>query len=317
MSDSWHSYPSIFALGHRAISSLLTVPVCVEEKVDGSQFSFGLFPTYDASGQRDGGTVLRVRSKGAVLIPDAPEKMFTEAVETAQRLSPLLNLGWTYRGEYLKKPRHNGLAYDRIPAQHIILFDINSGHEVYLTQAEKRAEAERLGLECVPLIHEGVIAHIEDFRSYLTRESVLGGQPIEGVVVKPSGYDLFGPDKKVLMGKFVSEAFKEVQSKAWKADNPSAKDIVSMIGDSYTTPARWMKAVQHLRERGEIEDSPRDIGKLMKEVPTDIEKEAADEIRERLYAWAWPHIRRMVSRGLPEWYKDQLLKRQFETTAAE
>lgn len=32
--ESWHSYPSIYNLGHKAIESLLTVPVLVEEKVD-------------------------------------------------------------------------------------------------------------------------------------------------------------------------------------------------------------------------------------------------------------------------------------------
>ncbi len=311
-SDSWHSYPSIFALGHRAITDLLTVPVCVEEKIDGSQFSFGVFDTYDVNGDLDGGRVLRARSKGAVLMVDAPEPMFAEGVATAKRLMPLLNAGWTYRGEYLKRPRHNGLAYDRIPEQHVILFDINSGHEVYLSQEEKRAEAARLGLECVPLLHVGTIADINEFRSYLKRESILGGQPIEGVVVKPSGYDLFGPDKKVLMGKFVSEAFKEVQSKMWKADNPTAKDVISMLGDAYTTQARWMKAVQHLRESGRIEDSPRDISLLMAEVPNDVRRECEHEMRDRLFEHAWPHLRRLLVRGLPDWYKDQLLKRQFE-----
>lgn len=45
--DSWHSYPSIFAIGHRALAELLLDPVIVEEKVDGSQFSFGLFDHED------------------------------------------------------------------------------------------------------------------------------------------------------------------------------------------------------------------------------------------------------------------------------
>lgn len=39
MTDSWHSYPSIYALGHRAIVDLLKGPVFIEEKIDGSQFS--------------------------------------------------------------------------------------------------------------------------------------------------------------------------------------------------------------------------------------------------------------------------------------
>ena len=32
MSDSWHSYPSIFAMGHRALKELFLDPVIVEEK---------------------------------------------------------------------------------------------------------------------------------------------------------------------------------------------------------------------------------------------------------------------------------------------
>lgn len=312
MSTSWHSYPSIFALGHRAISELLTVPVCVEEKIDGSQFSFGVFDAYERDGTLpDGATVLRARSKGAVLMVDAPEKMFTEAVETAKRLRPLLRVGWTYRGEYLKKPRHNGLAYDRIPAQHIMLFDINDAQESYLDQDAKRTEAERLGLECVPVLFTGLLTEVAQFRRFLDTQSVLGGQVVEGVVVKPRDYSLFGPDKKCLMGKFVSEAFKEVQSKAWRVDNPGRADILDGLIATYTSQARWMKAAQHLRDRGELDESPRDISKLMVEVPTDIEKECREEIAAALYAWAWPKVRRAVTRGLPEWYKNELLKKQF------
>ena len=35
ISNSWHSYPSIYNLGHVAIKELFTVPVSVEEKIDG------------------------------------------------------------------------------------------------------------------------------------------------------------------------------------------------------------------------------------------------------------------------------------------
>lgn len=298
--ESWHSYPSIYNLGHKAIEELLTVPVLVEEKVDGSQFSFGM----DTEG-------LRVRSKGAEMIVDAPEKMFSKAVDTVKEIGPLLKPGWTYRAEYLRTPSHNTLVYSRIPQKHLIVFDVNRGHEDYLTWDEKRAEAERLGLECVPRIFEGMLSGIDAFRAMLETESVLGGQKVEGVVVKPVGYSLWGRDKKCLMGKFVSEAFKESHSHAWKEKNPLSGDILERLGSDYTAQARWMKAVQHLREAGKLEDSPRDIGNLMKEIPGDIEKECADEIKEKLFAWAWPHMRRSVVRGFPEWYKEELLKRQF------
>ena len=60
------SYPSIYALGHRAIAEILSSPVVIEEKIDGSQFSMC---------RTDG--VLSCRSKGKDMILDAPEKMFT------------------------------------------------------------------------------------------------------------------------------------------------------------------------------------------------------------------------------------------------
>lgn len=304
--ESWGSYPSIYALGHRALEHLLDGPVYVEEKIDGSQFSFGV----------DAGGDLRVRSKGATMHVDAPEKMFSLAVATAKELREFLIPGWTYRAEYLAKPKHNTLAYNRTPKKNLILFDINTGNEAYADREHKLFEAERLGLECVPCLHEGVVPSVEFFRELLDRESVLGGQKIEGVVVKPIGYSIYGLDKKALIGKFVSEHFKEVHGREWKKENPGSGDVIDTLVTSLSTPARWAKAVQHLKEAGHIEGSPRDIGKLLLEIQSDVEKECRDEILADLWKWAWPQIRRRTSHGFPEWYKDQLLKSQFEQTEA-
>lgn len=298
-----NSYPSIFNMGHRAVSELLTVPVNVEEKLDGSQFSFQL----STEGE------LLIRSKGASMLIDAPEKMFQRAADSVKELRDLLVPGWTYRAEYLAKPKHNTLAYDRIPEKHLMVFDVNTGLESYLAYADKADECHRIGLECVPLIYSGKVESVELFRSFLDRESVLGGQKVEGVVVKPAGYELFGIDKKVLMAKFVSEAFKEAHTGAWKESNPGKNDILALIGATYGVQARWAKAVQHLREAGQLENSPRDIGLIIKEIPDDIEKECGEEIREILWHWAWPHIRRAVTRGMPEWYKNELLKSAFDS----
>lgn len=304
--SSWHSYPSIFNMGHRAITDLLKGPVNVEEKIDGSQFSFGAFETPD-------GLELKIRSKGAVMNIDAPEKMFNKAADTVKRISYNLHPNWTYRGEYLAKPKHNALAYDMVPEANIILFDICTNEETYLPFEDKKAEAQRIGLECVPLLYQGIVADIGQFRSFLDTTSVLGGQKIEGVVVKPTNYDLFGRDKKVLLGKFVSEAFKEVHTQSWKEDNPTSKDAVTMIGNRYNSQARWQKALQHLKESGKIENSVRDIGTIIKEIPEDIKKECEQDIKDELFKWAWPQIRRIVGKGVPEWYKELLLKEAFET----
>lgn len=308
VSTAWHSPQSIYNLGHRAIADLFTVPVQVQEKIDGSFFAFGLFPELDR-----GEGPLRIRSKGAVMNPVAPEGMFQKAVDTVDELVPFLKPGWQYRGEYLRSAKHNSLAYDRHPRKHIILFDICTDEETYLTWDEMAFEAQRLELEVVPqlAVYDANACTHDSLRALLEHTSILGGQEIEGVVVKPL-VPLWGVDKKLLMGKFVSEAFKEVHSKAWKESNPGPTDILNRLADRYNTPARWAKAVQHLREAGQLEDSPRDIGKILKEIPLDVEKECKEEIMEALFGWAWPAIRRGVTAGFPQYYKEMLLKRQFE-----
>lgn len=314
-------------MGHRLLKGLLDGDVNVEEKVDGSQFSFGLVPSNtDDSGNvvdvvyktlPDGPYSLKIRSRGCVMHVDAPEKMFSSAAETVRRLADVLTPGWTYRGEVLAKPKHNSLAYDRVPSGNIILFDINTGDQGYLSYEEKKREAERLGLEVVPLLFSGRVTSVEDFRRFLSTTSVLGGQNIEGVVVKPRAYDLYGLDKKVLMGKFVSEAFKEVHRKAWGENNPTSKDIVAQIVAAYGTPARWQKAVQHLREEGKLVDDLQDIGPIIKEIPGDVLSDCEQDMKDDLFKWAWPHIRRGLTSGFPEWYKDQLLRRSFDESAPE
>lgn len=307
MIDSWHSYPKVHAIGHAAVRDLFLDDVTVEEKVDGSQFSFGRFIS------KEGEPYLRCKSKGCELTVEAPDSMFKAGVEVCKELFPLLHEGWAYRAEYLAKPKHNTLAYKRHPEKHLIIFDINNGQESYLSYEEKAAEALRIGLEIVPRVHVGKVDSAEFFRSFLERESILGGQKVEGVVAK--NYKRFGIDGKVLMGKFVSEAFKEVHGNDWKERNPGNGDIIALLIGKYRTPARWAKAVQRLKEAGQLEGAPKDIGKLIPSTGKDIMEECGDEIKEALFKWAWPDIQRGVISGLPEWYKDELLKAQFEKTA--
>ena len=294
-----HGYPSIYAIGHRAIQDIFSSPVIVEEKIDGSQFSFGIV---------DG--ELMCRSKGQQLILGAPEKMFERALITVRQIEPLLHPGWIYRCEYLNSPKHNTLCYDRVPSNYLIGFDISPTLENYLSPEEKQAEFQRLGLECVPLLYSGVVVSLEMFSSFLDRQSVLGGSKIEGVVVK--NYTLFTPEKKVAMGKYVSERFKEVHAGEWKKSNPTQSDIVEQIIVQYRTPARWQKAVQHMRENGQITDSPKDIGPLIINASEDVLKECKEEIAGMLFNHFWGHIRRGITAGLPQWYKDELAKSVFE-----
>ena len=294
------TYPEIFNLGHRAVQEIFEDDVLIEEKIDGSQFSFGMI---------DG--VLHVRSKGREFDVYACDDMFKKACETVLALADKLQPDWTYRGEYLSKPKHNALAYDRTPVQNIILFDINTGEENYLSDYLKLHEANRLGLEVVPVLFKGKVKDVEQIRTLLAKPSILGAQLIEGVVIK--NYSRFTQQKKVMMGKYVNESFKEVHRQEWKKDNPTTGDIMLKLVEEYRTPARWNKAIQHLKENGTLLNDPKDIGPLMKEVQIDVLKECKDEIKEKLFEYAWRHLSRNLTRGLPEYYKTKLLESQFGT----
>jgi len=267
--------------------------------VHNSQFSFRI---YDGE--------LRFRSKGAVVHEESPPNMFKEGVEYIKSIKDLLHPEWTYRGEYLQKPKHNSLTYNRIPKNYIAIFDIDTGLQCYLPYEEKKKEAERIGLECVPLLKLGEIKSQEEFMSLMETESFLGGPTVEGIVIK--NYNLFLTDGKTMMGKHVSEKFKERNDKNWKKNKPPQGEIKLEIAKSLKTEARYIKAVQHLRERGELTNEPKDIGPLVKEMCQDILDEEKENIKDVLFKWAWKDIYRIIVSGFPEWYKEKLSEQQFE-----
>lgn len=293
------SYGKIWNMGHRQLGELFNGPVLVQEKIDGSYFAFGIV---------DGR--LQARSKGSALDFDAPDKMFARGVETVKSLESQLTPGYVYCGEYLRQPKHNTLAYDRVPAQNVILFDIETEarSEKWLCAADLAAEACRLGLEVVP-VYPGENWNYVTFDECLQTTSCLGGQKIEGLVVK--NYNRYGIDGKMLRGKYVSEAFKEVNSSDWKKRHPAQADIKQSLAAAFRTPARWNKAIIHLREAGQLTDTPKDIGPLLKEINSDVLAECTDEIKERLFKWVWKDLSRELTKGFPEYYKQQLLEKQF------
>lgn len=188
----------------------------------------------------------------------------------------------------------------------MILFDIEGEGQNFHTPEEKLAHARDLGLEVVPTLYKGKIERFEEFTKLLEMESYLGKCKIEGVVVK--NYNLFTVEKKIMIGKFVSEAFKEKHNKEWKNSNPGMNDIILNLINIYRHENRWKKAVQHLQEAGQLLGDPKDIGLLMKEISTDILKEEQDNIKEALFKWAWKRVIAGATKGFPEWYKENLVK---------
>jgi hypothetical protein len=295
------AYPKIYALGHLALrqegNNLLDGAVTIQEKVDGSQFSFGVL-----NGE------LMIRSKGRGIYLEAPDKMFALGVEYVKTIQDKLVPNWIYRCEYLRIPKHNTLAYSRIPTNHLVLFDILTGVEQYATNLQY--EADKIGIDAIPEFHCGEFKEA-DFQRFMERESYLGGQTVEGVVVKNYGR-FCQKTGHVLLGKYVSEKFKEIHCGEWKKNNPTRKDIMEQLIDKYKTEARWEKAVYRLRDAGLLEHEPRDIGKLVASVWPDIKAECEDEIKQDLWNYFSKQLERAVVGGLAEWYKTRLAHEQFE-----
>jgi hypothetical protein len=143
----------------------------------------------------------------------------------------------------------------------------------------------------------------------LKKESVLGGEQIEGIAIK--NYKqfhnvpwMFGHP---IFAKFVQEKFKERNATAWKAETQTG--LIEQLIAEYKSENRWLKAIQHLKEQNLLTDSPKDIGNIIKEILRDIEEEEKENIKEALWKHFWDRRLRMgVIHGFPMWYKEKLAK---------
>lgn len=299
-----HSYSKVYALGHSQLVGLTDEPVLIAEKLDGSQFGFGILEG-----------VLRFRSKGVVVYPQDTTSMFANGVAAICEIADQLTAGYIYRCEYFKTRKQNAIQYDRVPARHVVIFDIedmNAGPYHFLAPDKVQAECERLGLEHVVPEAYDMVTSKEMLEVHMKKPSLLGG-PREGVVLK--NYSRCTADGKTMMGKYVSEKFKEVNSLNWKVTNPNKGNVVATLIERLSCEARYLKAVQHLRERGELTETVQDIGPLIREVQTDVLTEETERIKEALFQWAKGDITRGISGKIPQWYKDVLAAKQFESSS--
>jgi len=293
-----NSYPKIFALGTRFIEDIFNDPVEITEKIDGSQFGFGKF-----NGK------LVTRSKGRIF--EHPDALFEEAYEQAKRVEYMLPEGYSFYGEYLKKPKHNTLNYKVIPQNHIALYAISDDCGNWCTWNALERWAIDLEFSVVPLLFNGISnpEHVLDIVKNHT--SFLGYDHVEGVVVKNyhRSFLLSGQGKiyNIMCGKFVTEQFKEVHFSSWKTEHTKRGQWGTYI-DSFRTEARWEKAIQHLRENGTLVNEPKDIGPIIKEIYRDIQEECKEDIKEVLWNLNKEELLKKSIYGFPEWYKERLLK---------
>lgn len=285
-------FPKIYALTYKEVEDILTGPVEVTEKVDGSQFGFGVI---------DGKLV--VRSKGTEMNIDTPQGLFTGAVATVKAAfkKGLLPDGDFFYGESVQNKRHNKLTYDRVPTGNICLFGIKRADGSFETDhAVLSAEAERLGIDVVPLLYSGTIT-MEDLEKLLDTPSKFGPM-MEGIVVK--NYELPGKYSPIMVAKLVREDFKEVmRQRPTKGKDNDTK--IAELFECYRTEARWDKAIQRVRETGADMTNRAVIGDLIRGLITDIIEEEEDRIKDALWLALKKDFERTVTKGFVDYFLSQ------------
>lgn len=294
------SYPKLLHVGDKHIADLFDGVVEITEKVDGSQIGFGI-----VNGE------LVVRSKGKEQELENPDKMFSDGVQYVRSIEDRLPADVFFYGEYLQKPRHSTLAYDRIPKNHIALFGARYEDGTLGSYTDLRRWALILDVETVPLIYQGPSTP-EHMLKLVDGVSFLGGQQREGVVVKRFvDWELYGIVQHIMGGKYVTDSFKEVHRKDWAKLNTS-KGGMEIIKGSIRTQARWNKAIQHLREAGNFTGTVKDIGNIVKEVQRDIVEEEKENLKDQLWKIYGTDITKYATTGLVDWYKEKIALGEFQ-----
>lgn len=290
-----NSFPKIWALGSKYAQGIFDTRVEITEKLDGSQFGFS----------KPSGTLI-VRSKGAVIDAQDPPKLFSKSVEHVKSVEEMLDPHLAYYGEAICSNRHNTLTYATTPKNYIALFAIyNLLHHEWLQYDDMKAEADRLAVDCVPLLFSGV-ADGNLVRDLIGQESYLGGCKAEGVVVKAfKDIEIAGVMYPIHSAKFVTEEFKEKHSK--NTDFKSGKSNTQEFFEQYNTTARFEKMVQKLKESGSYQGEPKEIGALMKMLNQDLEEECKEEVKDALWVMFRKEFIGAASKGFAEWYKRKLL----------
>jgi hypothetical protein len=312
-------YTKVMNLGNSGTERALVGEVVIQEKIDGSQFRFGL--------NEDREVVMG--SKSVNWEHGTWDQMFKAGCDYVLSIEERIKKNYQpdtyFFCEYLQKPKHNVLKYDRIPEGNLILFDVLEAGQWMTSRESLEATAIELDIDVVPELHRGVVTMQRvgagekfdrtkgwtgiDFLKNMINQtmSILGGVTIEGVVIKNyNEWMNVGGNIYPVFTKYVRESHKEQHASDWKARSPKAT-----LGDffaSFADENRWRKAIQHLAEKGELTNSVKDIGPLLSEIQRDIKEEEAEDIKNFLYKYFLKDLLRVAIRGFPEWYKEYLMK---------
>ena len=290
----------------------------IEEKVDGSQFKICI--------STDGTITCASHNSPDGSPPDM--KMFGLAIEQAERIFEGYNpaVEMTVYCEYLKSPKHNTIAYGRVPKNNLIIFDVKRD-TLYMNRVAKEEFALSFGMEVVPLLYSGDASVVvdendpdrmdEEFKIYMLKNtSILGHdekakfRTIEGFVVK--NYEKLYDVKKYrnfeqsthpwMCIKIVNEKFKENNHD----ENPNRTNKFDELKKNYRTEARMLKTIQRAHEEGLLKGELSDLRILVPMVIQDIIDEEEDRIKDALWRIFGKEITGNASKEMIDSYKKWL-----------
>lgn len=303
------SYQKILHLGDKMLDRLLEGEVEIQEKLDGSLIRWTI--------HSDGN--IEIGSKRMEFNVNGIEKNFVEGANAIkeQFKNFAIDQGSTITifGEYLKSPKQNTLAYERIPKNHIMVFDVVVSNPIkgdqWMNYGDMKQFSELNGFESVPILYQGDGKTInQDFiNKLLETKSVLGNELVEGIVVKNKN-QYYDANKYPWLsgnwqsGKYVRKEFQERNH----GEHAGEKSGIEGLKISYGGAARWNKAIYRLRDEGKLQYNMKDMVVLLEEVKRDIIEEEKENIKEELWNIYNRQILGSAISGLGEWYKQKLLE---------
>lgn len=295
------SYQKINGMHKPEVEGILEGNITVEEKLDGSQFRIHI----DTNGEVHCGSHHQELSN----IDSNFKIPVDEAIKIFSSFKPTHDV--VIFTEYIGKNKQNAIAYERIPKHLFVVFDVTINGE-YLDREHKEAFCALQGLEVTPLLYGGLGIGLTEntIKELLTTPSFLGHQAgfdrIEGIVIKnydkkytfDEGHSLYG---HFMCGKIVNDEFKEKT----KTGKPRGGNELDALKASVATKARWRKAIQHLKESGDLKGLDSDIPLLIREIMTDLKAEEESTIKEELYKLFGKEVIKSSVNGFVSWYQKE------------
>lgn len=301
-------FPKVLGLGQPLLAEIFNDPVDLTEKIDGSQCRIHLTENFCGCGSKNVGI--------------ADEKAFAIAHEQTQRIWN--EKVWRTFGdditlftEFLSKEKHNVLAYNRVPKNNLYLFGCISNNK-HLKTEELIELANELQIEPPYIMaHQIKVNGPEDINKYLETESILGGNRVEGTVIR-NLYKSYPPllvstmafADYPLVGKLVRNDFKERLNKEWGTKKKKELPI-NKVTTEFLTEARFNKSVQHLTDENKINYEMKDLKELIPEFYKDLLDEEKDEIIKLAMEDFWRHLKKKCDVFVVNSWKDHLIKKQF------